>query len=102
MAVKAHAGLAAIGIPFHHIGPGMEGRRGKTLLVDLGADARHAAIGAAQTGKVGGIAPDGVDKRHSVRRGATMMERPYVPRILSPLAERQTAAGVGITEPARG
>src|SRR3546814_5457159 len=29
MAVKAHAVIAAIGIPFHHIGPGMEGRGGK-------------------------------------------------------------------------
>src|SRR3546814_4789131 len=79
----------------------MEGRGGKTLLVDIGEAAHHAAIGDAQQVKIGGIAPEGVEQRHCVERRAIMMDLPFDPRIFAAIEKIPIAAGVAIIGPAR-
>src|SRR3546814_20774427 len=75
--------------------------RSKTRLFDVGDAAHQAARGDARQGKVGGIAPEGVEQRHRVERRAIMMDLPFDPRIFAAIEKIPIAAGIAVIGPAR-
>ena len=101
MAEEAHAIIAAIGIPFHHVRPAVECRRGEALLVDIGDAAHHPAISDAEQMEIGGIAPEGIEQRHRIERRSIMVDLPLDARIFAAVEKIPIAPRIAVIAPAR-